>query len=91
MRRRPFAVNYINITHPLRHNPDSIRKLLWLSSKGLPFVYRPSIVTRGISTPVTPAGFLAVNNAAALAGLVLAQLNREGTPIHPLQPLRRNL
>jgi trimethylamine--corrinoid protein Co-methyltransferase len=80
LRRHPFAVNYINITHPLRHNPDSIRKLLWLSSKGLPFVYRPSIVTRGISTPVTPAGFLAVNNAASLAGLVLAQLNREGTP-----------
>jgi trimethylamine--corrinoid protein Co-methyltransferase len=80
LRRYPFAVNYINITHPLRHNPDSIQKLLWLSGKGLPFVYRPSIVTRGLSTPVTPAGFLAVNNAATLAGLVLSQLKREGAP-----------
>jgi trimethylamine--corrinoid protein Co-methyltransferase len=80
LRRRPFAANYINISHPLRHNPESVQKLLFLSEKGLPFVYRPSIVTRGLSTPITPAGFLAVNNAAALAGLVLAQLKREGAP-----------
>lgn len=80
LRRHPFAINYVNITHPLRHNPDSVQKLLWLSGKGLPFIYRPSIVTRGLSTPVTYAGFLAVNNAAFLAGLVLSQLKREGAP-----------
>ena len=80
LRRHPFAVNYINITHPLRHNPDTVQKLLWLSGKGLPFVYRPSIVTRGLSTPITAAGFLTVNNVAALAGLVLSQLKREGAP-----------
>ena len=80
LRRRPFAANYINISNPLRHNPESIRKLRWLSERNLPFVYRPSIVTRGISTPVTWAGFLAVNNVASLAGLVLSQLVREGAP-----------
>ncbi len=80
LRKRPFAVNYINISHPLRHNPESIKKLIWLSEKGLPFIYRPSIVTRGISTPITGAGFLVVNNVAGLAGLVLSQLIREGTP-----------
>lgn len=80
LRKRPFAVNYINISNPLRHNPESIRKLIWLSEKGLPFVYRPSIVTRGISTPITGAGFLVVNNVAGLAGLVLSQLVREGAP-----------
>jgi trimethylamine---corrinoid protein Co-methyltransferase len=78
--RRPFAACYINITHPLRHNPESVRKLLFLAGKGLPFVYRPSIVTRGLSTPITGAGFLAINNAATLAGVVLAQLKREGAP-----------
>lgn len=77
---RPFAVNYINIANPLRHNPASLEKLMWLSERNLPFVYRPSIVTRGISTPVTWAGFLVVNNVAALAGLVLSQLVREGAP-----------
>jgi trimethylamine--corrinoid protein Co-methyltransferase len=80
LRSRPSAVNYINITNPLRHNPASLQKLMWLSEKGLPFIYRPSIVTRGISTPVTWAGFLVVNNVAGLAGLVLSQLVREGAP-----------
>ena len=80
LRLKPFAVCYINITNPLRHNPESVQKAIWLSRKGLPFTYRPSLVTRGISTPITGAGFLAVNNAATLAGLVLSQLIREGTP-----------
>lgn len=79
-RRRPFAACYINITHPLRHNPDSIQKLLLLSEKRLPFIYRPGIVTRGLTTPITVAGFLVTNNAAALAGLVLSQLRQEGAP-----------
>lgn len=80
LRERPFATCYINITNPLRHNPESIRKLIWLSQKGLPFVYRPALVTRGVTTPITGAGFLAVQNAASLAGLVLSQLVNEGAP-----------
>ena len=80
LRQRPFAVNYVNISNPLRQAPESIEKLMWLAARGLPLVYRPSIVTRGISTPLTWAGFLVVNNVAGLAGLVLAQLVREGTP-----------
>ncbi len=80
LRRCPFAACYINITHPLRHNPDSIQKLLFLSEKRLPFIYRPSIVTRGLTTPITVAGFLVTNNAAALSGLVLSQLKQEGAP-----------
>ena len=80
LRDRPFAVNYINISNPLRHDPESIKKLMWLSEKGLPFVYRPSIITRGISTPITWAGFLVVNNVSGLAGLVLSQLISEGEP-----------
>jgi trimethylamine--corrinoid protein Co-methyltransferase len=77
---RPFAANYVNIANPLRHNPESIQKLIWLSRKGLPFTYRAALITRGISGPVTGAGFLTVNNAASLAGLTLSQLVREGTP-----------
>jgi len=80
LRERPFTANYINISNPLRHNPTSVQKLMWLSEKGLPFVYRPAIVTRGITTPITGAGFLVVNNVSGLAGLVLSQLVREGAP-----------
>jgi trimethylamine--corrinoid protein Co-methyltransferase len=35
----------------------------------------------GASTPITPAGTLALLNAELLAGLVLSQLIREGTPV----------
>lgn len=80
LRERPFAACYINISNPLRHNPESVGKLIWLSERGLPFVYRPSVVTRGLSTPITGAGFLVTNNVAGLAGLVLSQLVREGSP-----------
>jgi len=80
LRRRPFCANYINIAHPFRHNPESLQKLLFLAGKGLPAIYRPSIVTRGISTPITIPGFLVANNAAQLTGLVVSQLKREGTP-----------
>jgi trimethylamine--corrinoid protein Co-methyltransferase len=80
LRLKPFAVGYINVANPLRHNPESVAKLIWLSRKGLPVIYTPSHVTRGISTPITAAGFLAVNSAAVLSGLVLSQLVREGTP-----------
>lgn len=80
LRDYPFAACYINISAPLRHNAESIQKLLWLAEKGLPAIYRPSIVTRGITTPITIAGFIATNNASQLAGLVLSQLKREGAP-----------
>ena len=80
LRQRPFAACYINIANPLRHNPESIQKLIWLSRKGLPFVYRPGLVTRGVTTPASGAGFLVVQNAAGLAGVVLSQLVREGAP-----------
>ena len=80
LRRKPFCANYINIAHPFRHNPESLQKLLFLAGKGLPAIYRPSIVTRGISTPITIPGFLVANNAAQMVGLVLSQLKQEGTP-----------
>ncbi len=80
LRERPFVISYINVANPMRHNRESIQRLLFFAEKGLPAIYRPSIVTRGISTPITVAGFLCVNNASQLAGLVLSQLKREGAP-----------
>lgn len=78
--RRPYCFCYINVTAPLRHNEDSLRKLLFLAEKGLPTTYTP-MVLRGLSGPVTSAGAVALANAGELVGLVLAQLKREGAPI----------
>ena len=80
LRRNPICACYINVTSPLRHNQEALRKLLFLAEKGLPTTYTP-VVLRGVSGPVTAAGAIALANAGELAGLVLAQLKREGTPV----------
>lgn len=80
LRRNPICACYINVTAPLRHNQEALQKLLYLAGKGLPTTYTP-VVLRGASGPVTAAGAIALANAGELAGLVIAQLKREGAPI----------
>lgn len=80
LRRNPICACYINVTSPLRHNQEALRKLLFLAEKGLPTTYTP-VVLRGATGPVTAAGAIALANAGELAGLVIAQLKREGAPV----------
>jgi trimethylamine---corrinoid protein Co-methyltransferase len=80
LRRNPICACYINVSHPLRHNQEALQKLLFLSGKGLPTTYTP-VVLRGGTGPVTAAGAIALANAGELAGLVIAQLKREGAPV----------
>jgi trimethylamine--corrinoid protein Co-methyltransferase len=80
LRRNPIGALYINVTSPLRHNREALQKLMFMAEKGLPTTYTP-VVLRGMTGPVTAAGAIALANAGELAGLVLAQLIREGTPV----------
>ena len=80
LRRNPLCACYMNVTGPLRHNAEALQKLLFLAGKGLPTTYAP-VVLRGASGPVTASGAIALANAGELAGLVLAQLKREGAPV----------
>jgi len=85
LRQKPLVACYINVTSALNQNQEALQKLLYLSDKGVPFTYVP-LTIGGITGPVTPAGSIALNNAGVLAGLVLSQLKREGTPfIAPAQ------
>ncbi len=77
---RPRSALYINVTAPLRHNEEALQKLLFMAERGLPTTYTP-VVLRGASGPVTLAGAIALANAGELAGLVLAELKREGAPV----------
>ncbi len=79
LREKPFTACYVNVTTGLVHNQEALQKLLYLSGKGLPFAYVPS-TQGGVTAPTTVAAALAVSQAGALAGLVLSQLKREGTP-----------
>ncbi len=80
LRQNPLCALYINVTAPLVHNEEALQKLLFMAEKGLPTTYTP-VVLRGATGPITPAGAVAYANAGELAGLVLAQLKRQGAPV----------
>lgn len=80
LQRNPLCALYINVTAPLVHNEEALQKLLFMARKGLPATYTP-VVLRGANGPITAAGAVAYANAGELAGLVVAQLAREGAPV----------
>ena len=79
LRQNPIIACYINVPSGLLHNEESLQKLLYLASKNLPAMYIPSS-TGGVTSPVTPAGSIALDYAGVLVGLVLSQLKKEGAP-----------
>ncbi len=79
LRQRPFVAPYINVTTGMIHNEEAVQKLLYMAGKGLPATYIPS-TQGGATAPVTPAGAMVVAQTGVLAGLVMSQLKREGTP-----------
>jgi trimethylamine--corrinoid protein Co-methyltransferase len=79
LQRYPFVVNYVNAVSSFVHNEASLRRLLYAAERNLPTIYSPG-KSRGTQSPITVAGSLALGNAGHLAGLVLSQLKREGSP-----------
>ena len=78
--KKPFVVGYVNTTSGLRHNEESLQKILYLAGKGLPCVVVAGS-SRGLTAPVTVPGAVVIRNAGSLAALVLSQLKRPGTPL----------
>ncbi len=79
LREKPFLILYAEPISPLLFPDESVDKLLFCAEKGMPVTYPPSPNTGG-GGPITVAGALALGNAECLAGLVLTQLVRRGTP-----------
>jgi len=77
---RPQVAVYINVTRGLLFNEDSVRKLLVCAERGVPALWIP-VTSGGTTGPITMAGTIAINTAGILAGVVLSQLAREGSPI----------
>jgi trimethylamine--corrinoid protein Co-methyltransferase len=80
LKQKPMIACYINAVSGFRHNKEALQKLLYMASKNLPSLYLPSS-TAAITSPVTPAGSVALDYAGVLVGLVLSQLKQEGTPV----------
>ena len=79
LRERPFVVPYVNPVTPLVFNPETVDKLLLAADWGIPVVCQ-SAPQAGATSPVTLAATAALANAETLAGLVISQLRRRGTP-----------
>ena len=77
---KPFLIPYLNPVTPLVINKGTAEKLMATVDRGLPVIYS-NMSMAGMSTPITAAGTLTLLNAELMAGLVLAQLIRPGTPV----------
>jgi len=80
LRVNPFMSLYAEPISPLKFEPTSVSKVLYMAEKGLPLVYKPGMIG-GATGPMTYAGQLALCNAETMTGMLLAQLKREGTPV----------
>jgi trimethylamine--corrinoid protein Co-methyltransferase len=77
---RPTVLPYVNPISPLVLNAATTDKMLAAIARGLPVIYS-NYGMAGATTPITPIGTLILLQAELLAGLTLAQLAREGTPV----------
>jgi trimethylamine--corrinoid protein Co-methyltransferase len=78
-RRNPFAVLFGCSVSPLLFEADQTQKMLYTAACGLPYILAPSAIAGG-TAPMTLAGAMVQMNAEMLAGLVMVELKREGTP-----------
>lgn len=76
----PVAHCSVNVNSPLRYDRSMLESLILFARYGQP-VLISSFVMAGVTGPATLAGTLAQHNAEVLAGLVLSQLVRPGTPV----------
>jgi trimethylamine--corrinoid protein Co-methyltransferase len=79
LQRKPLCALYAEPTSPLTYAEETTQKIMYMAEKGLPTAFSPGPI-QGATGPVTIAGSIALANAELLAGLVLVQLIREGTP-----------
>lgn len=80
LQKKPIMILYTEPVTPLILRKDSTRNFLDFVELGLPTVFTSTPIG-GITTPITLAGLITINNAECLAGLVLGQLTNPGTPM----------
>ena len=77
---KPALLTLINSITPLIFDDRMLGALMEYAQKGQAVIVT-SLAMAGATSPATLAGTLVVQNAELLAGIVLTQLIREGTPV----------
>ncbi len=80
VRTTPRAQTNVNVNSPLLFDRAMTEALMVFAEWGQPVQVSPFVMA-GVSGPSTMAGALAQHNAEILAGVVLTQLIRPGTPV----------
>ena len=76
----PGIIGVVGSLTPLKYDARMLGALMEYAAAGQPLLIA-SLAIAGATGPVTLAGNLALQNAEVLAGVVLSQLVREGTPV----------
>lgn len=79
-RTRPFVIPYFNPITPLVLNSETTTKMAATVERGLPLIFS-NYGMSGATCPITPAGTLTLLTAELLAGLVFAQLLKQGAGV----------
>src|SRR5262245_13186927 len=77
---RPLSIFTITATGFFRYGEDSCQNLLDCAEYGIPVEIVP-VTLMGLIAPVTLVGATAFHTADVLAGIVMAQLAKPGTPV----------
>ena len=77
---RPVIFGIVGALTPLKYDARMLEALMTYAAAGQPQIIA-SLAIAGATGPVTMAGTLALQNAEVMAGIVLAQLVHEGTPV----------
>jgi trimethylamine--corrinoid protein Co-methyltransferase len=77
---KPRMISVLNSLTPLKYESRMLGAIMTYARAGQPILIS-SMAIIGVTAPVTLAGALALQNAEVLAGIALAQLVREGTPV----------
>jgi len=77
---KPFLLPYFNPLSPLVMNSGTLLKMRVAIERGLPFIFS-NYSMAGATTPLKPAGTLAMLLAELLAGVTISQVMKPGTPI----------
>ena len=80
LRARPMSIFTITATGNFRYSEDSCQNLLDCAEWGIPMEIVP-VTLMGLIAPVTQVGALVFHTVDTLAGVVMAQLVRPGTPV----------
>jgi trimethylamine--corrinoid protein Co-methyltransferase len=79
LRRKPNLFAMSEPITPLKHDPDSLARLMICAERGVPMVYY-GMPMQGATAPASAAGTIIVGAAESLTGLVIHQLVKPAAP-----------